>query len=80
MIGKAKIVDDDQRLQMVDELFALLFLPQERVLFVERPEQFAFFQKLSQVVSQKLLLERKTHESSRHADLGFHLGQLVNAS
>lgn len=38
VIGKAKIVDDVQRLQVIDKLFSLFFLSQESVLLVQCSE------------------------------------------
>ena len=78
--GEAEVVDDGQRLQVVEELLALVLLAQEGVPLVEGAQELGLVEQRAQVLGQQLLLEWEADEGARHADFGLDFGELVDAA
>ncbi len=82
VICEAEVVDHIERLQVEQELIALVLVTQKGVPLVQSPEQVVLVQQLAQVPREGLLLEREADKGARHANLGLDLAaaaQLVDS-
>ncbi len=77
VIGEAEVVDHVERLQVEEELVALVLVAQEGVSLVEGAEEVVLGEQRAQVAGQGLLLERDADEGARHPDLGLDLAALA---